>query len=207
MVFVERSFPVFCEKCGVLWRKCFGSGRKVVFWGATLLFWGERKLLFCGGNVTFWGENGMWGRKTSRAERLMGLVFWQKWMRERFSAQKNPVGTDLASPKCRRRLAGFQVQKAFSTPKCHLVSRHFDGSAPTCHFSPRKTTCSPPHTSVLQAYAISSPQAPLSPQNTTFSPANLQLSLPNILLAPQKEHFSFRDMTFPSHNNNSLPKI
>lgn len=71
--FVEKMFW-FWEKSGIL-----GSNSPILGRKKAAVLWGQRHVL---------GRKWYVGEKTSRAERSMGLVFWQKWMRERFSAQK-----------------------------------------------------------------------------------------------------------------------
>ena len=167
----------FWEKSGIL-----GSNSPILGRKKAAVLWGQRHVL--GEKMVCGGEN-ITGRKVD------GPCILAEMDEGEVLCPENPVGTDLASPKCRR---GWQVSspKGISTPKCHLVSRHFDGSAPTCHFSPRKTTCSPPHTSVLQAYAISSPQAPclrkirhFSRKLAAFSPKYSTCSPKRALLFPE----------------------
>ena len=87
MVFVERSFPVFVRNV------VFGGENVLVLgekWysGEQLSYFGEKESCCFVGQRHVLGRKWYVGEKTSRAERSMGLVFWQKWMRERFSAQK-----------------------------------------------------------------------------------------------------------------------
>ena len=79
VVFVERNFPVFVRNVVFCGENVLGSNSPILGTKQAAVLWGQRHVL---------GRKWYVGEKTSRAERSMGLVFWQKWMRERFSAQK-----------------------------------------------------------------------------------------------------------------------
>ena len=185
MVFVERSFPVFVRNVVFCGENVLVLGEKW-YSGEQLSYFGEKESCCFVGATSRFGEKMVCGGENITGRKVDGPCILAEMDEGEVLCPENPVGTDLASLRTMQKEAGrFQVQKAF--PPQNATS-----SLGTLTVLPPHATSLPerrhvlPHIPLCSRHTLSPPPRPLVSAKYDISPANLQLSLPNILLAPQK---------------------
>ena len=112
VVFVERNFPAFVRNVVFCGENVLVLGEKW-YSGEQLSYFGEKESCCFVGATSRFGEKMVCGGENITGRKVDGPCILAEMDEGEVLCPENPVGTDLARPKCRRRLAGFKSKRHF----------------------------------------------------------------------------------------------